>query len=115
MAATAFDTLKFARRLKDSGVDDIQAEAQAAAIQEVFAEALETQLAAKGDIQRLEAALKGDIQRLEAALKGDVQRLEAALNEVKTRLEARMTLVQWMLGIVIAAQVLPLLRAIGVF
>ena len=89
MAATSFDTLKFARRLKDSGVDDIQAEAQAVAIQEVFAEALETQLATKGDIQTV----------------------MTAINE----LEARITLVQWMLGIVIAAQVLPLLRAIGVF
>ncbi len=82
MSATAFDTLKFARKLKDSGVDDAQAEAQAAAIQEAFAEALEAQLATKGDIQRL---------------------------------EARMTLTQWMLGVVIAAQVLPLLRSIGVF
>ena len=89
MAATSFDTLKFARRLKDSGVDDIQAEAQAVAIQEVFAEALEAQLATKGDIQTV----------------------MTAINE----LEARITLVQWMLGIVIAAQVLPLLRAIGVF
>ena len=58
MAATAFDTL-----------------------QEAFAKALETQLATRGDIQRL---------------------------------EAKTTLIQWVLGIVIAAQVLPLLRSVGV-
>ena len=100
MGATSFDTLKFARRLKDSGVDDIQAEAQAVAIQEVFAEALETQLATKGDIQTVMTA---------------INELDASTQVAMSKLEARITLVQWMLGIVIAAQVLPLLRAIGVF
>ena len=100
MAATSFDTLKFARRLKDSGVDDIQAEAQAVAIQEVFAEALEAQLATKGDIQTVMTA---------------INELDASTQVAMSKLEARITLVQWMLGIVIAAQVLPLLRAIGVF
>ncbi len=38
MAAVAFDTLKFARRLKEAGVPDKQAEAQA----EVMAEAFDT-------------------------------------------------------------------------
>ena len=100
MAATSFDTLKFARRLKDSGVDDIQAEAQAVAIQEVFAEALEAQLATKGDIQTVMTA---------------INELDASTQVAMSKLEARITLVQWMLGIVIAAQVLPLLRTIGVF
>jgi len=47
MTITTFDTLKFARRLKDAGVSEAQAEA----IKEVFAEALDTQVATKSDMQ----------------------------------------------------------------
>ena len=58
MAAITFDTLKFARRLKAAGVPEKQAEAEAEALAEVFSEALETQLATKSDIVRLEGELK---------------------------------------------------------
>jgi len=58
MAAIAFDTLKFVRRLKDAGVPEKQAEAEAEALAEVFSEALETQLATKADMVRLEGELK---------------------------------------------------------
>lgn len=46
MSVTTFDTLKFAQRLE-----------QAAAFAEAQKEALETQLATKGDVQRMEKDL----------------------------------------------------------
>jgi hypothetical protein len=51
------DTLKFANRLKSAGLTDEQAQAFAEAQKDVFAEALETSLATKLDIMRLEAKL----------------------------------------------------------
>jgi hypothetical protein len=57
MSAISFDTLKFANRLKSAGLTDEQAQAFAEAQKDVFAEALETSLATKLDIMRLEAKL----------------------------------------------------------
>ncbi len=90
MTITAFDTLKFARRLKDAGVPERQAEAEAEAIQDAFSEALDTQVPTKADIAKLEIGIKGDISRL----------------------ETKVTLTQWMIGLVIAVQVLPLLKGL---
>ena len=78
MSITTFDTLKFARRLKDAGVPEKQAEAEAEAIREAFAEALDTQVATKADIARLEREL---------------------------------LIVKWMIGLVIAVNVLPFLKS----
>jgi hypothetical protein len=57
MATITFDTLKFARRLKDAGVEESQAEAEAEALAEALSEALESQLATKSDITRLEGRI----------------------------------------------------------
>ena len=57
MSAITFDTLKFANRLKNAGLTDEQAQAFAEAQKDVFAEALETSLATRLDIMRLEAKL----------------------------------------------------------
>lgn len=51
---TTFDTLKFARRLEDAGVDPKQAAAFAEAQWDAFAEAVDTQIATKGGIYRVE-------------------------------------------------------------
>lgn len=58
MPAITFDALKFVRRLRDAGVSEKHAEADAEALAEVFSEALETQLATKADMVRLEGELK---------------------------------------------------------
>jgi hypothetical protein len=54
MSTITFDTLKYAERLEKAGLTREQASAMAEAQKEVFAEALETQLATKPDIARLE-------------------------------------------------------------
>lgn len=53
MSVTTFDTLKFAQRLENAGLEREQAVAFAEAQKEAFAEAIETQLATKGDVQRV--------------------------------------------------------------
>ena len=87
MTAIAFDTLKFAKRLKEAGFTEQQAEALAAA----EAELIEANLATKRDLKELEVALKRDIKELEVALKRDIKELETSLKHDK-ELEYRMTL-----------------------
>ena len=54
MASVTFDTLAFARRLRDGGFTEEQAEAHTLAQKQVLSEVLETTLATKDDINRLE-------------------------------------------------------------
>jgi len=59
MASITFDTLKFVRRLKDSGIPEAQAEAVAEAFKEASGEA---ELATKQDIERLELRMDGEFR-----------------------------------------------------
>ena len=83
MATITFDTLKFVERLEKAGVPREQASAFANAQKEAFAEALDTSLATKTDIETMRA----DIIRLD------------------TRMSGELTLVKWMLGMVIAISI----------
>jgi hypothetical protein len=64
MSAVAFDTLKFATRLKEAGFTPEQAEAQAKALSEVMEDA-RGELATRGDIAALRAEFKSDLVQLE--------------------------------------------------
>ena len=63
----AFDTLSYARRLKQAGVPDAQAESMADATRELVI----SDFASKGDT----GALKEDIAALRTELKGDIAAL----------------------------------------
>ena len=82
MVGITFDTLKFAQRLKEAGVPDKQAEAEALA--EVFQSNLD-QLPTKSD-------------------------LDHRLKEMEARLMGQITLVKWMLALVIIVNVVPVLK-----
>ena len=79
----AFDTLKFARRLKQAGLPQAQAEAMAEAQVEAFAEALDTQLATKIDITKLQEVTQADTNKLQRG---------------HDHLQAQINLIKWMLG-----------------
>ena len=83
MSTITFDTLKFVERLEKAGMPREQAAAFADAQKEAFAEALDTALATKTDIE----AMRADIIRLD------------------TRMSGELTLVKWMLGVVIAISI----------
>jgi len=57
MATITFDTLKFVEKLKAGGVPEAQAKAEAEALVTAFSEAMDSQLATKFDINRLEREL----------------------------------------------------------
>ena len=99
MTAIAFDTLKFAKRLKEGGFTDQQAEALAQA----EAEFIEQNLATKRDLKELEIALKRDIEELRGGgernieelrtgVKRDIEELRADLKRDMKEMEYRMTI-----------------------
>lgn len=57
MSTITFDTLKFAERLEKAGLTREQAAAIAEAQKDAFSEALDSTLATKRDIDRLEAKM----------------------------------------------------------
>ena len=66
-----FDTLKFVKRLKESGFNDNQAEALSDAQRESLSDILDTTVSTKSDITRLERdieSLRRDIKELEMRL-----------------------------------------------
>ncbi len=93
MAAVAFDTLKFVRRLQAAGVPEEQAEAQA----EVMAEAF---------LHNLDSLVTKDY--LDARLAEQNARTDQRF----ARLESRVNLHSWMLGAIMAATVIPALYSL---
>ena len=83
MSAIAFDTLKFAKRLKEAGFTEQQAEALA----DAEAKFIEQNLATKrdiADIKRDIADVKRDIKELEVTLRNEIKQLDVTLrNELK--------------------------------
>lgn len=57
MATITFDTLKFVEKLRAAGVSEAQAKAEAEALVTAFSEAMDSQLATRSDISRLEREL----------------------------------------------------------
>ena len=74
MATLTFDTLGYSKKLRDAGLDQAQADAQALALASVFKET------------------SGEL-----ATKQDIDRLEARMNLFEERTEGRFKLLQWML------------------
>jgi Na+-translocating ferredoxin:NAD+ oxidoreductase RnfG subunit len=86
MTAITFDTLAYVKTLRDAGIEERQAEAQAAALATVLKSGI-------GDL-----ATKEDITRLES-------KLEARLNLLEERSDGRFKLLQWMLAFNLAISV----------
>ena len=91
MNAVAFDTYAAAKRLRDAGFDERQAEAAVSMVRDA-AGADREHLATKADLAELKAELKGDVEALRAATKADLAELKgdlkADLAELKGDIEA---------------------------
>ena len=86
MTAITFDTLAYVKTLRDAGIEERQAEAQAAALATVLKSGI-------GDL-----ATKDDLARLES-------KLESRLNLLEERSDGRFKLLQWMLAFNLAISV----------
>ena len=75
MSTAVFDTLAYAKKLKEAGVPEKQAEIHAEAIVEI----VEDKLATKRDLKDLEVAVQRDIKELEVTVQRDIKELELRL------------------------------------
>jgi septal ring factor EnvC (AmiA/AmiB activator) len=86
MNAIPFDTLKFVRALRDKAkLPPEQAEGFADAI----AEAVQSDLATKSDLQATRTDLKTELQAVRTDLKAEIQTVRTEIRETELRLEAK--------------------------
>ena len=102
MAAIAFDTLKYARRLIEAGVPEQQAQAQAEGMAEAF-------------LVNIDALVTRDY--LDARLAEQDARIETRFGVTNSRIagleqtiEGQFRLVYWMLAVITASTVIPALH-----
>ena len=103
MNRTMFDTHHAVKTITESGFDDKQADAIVTTIHK----AMNQNLATKSDV----VLLKTDVDTLRAdmdTVKADVSALKADVNGLK----ADLLVLKWMVGLVIAVEVLPFLKYI---
>ena len=97
MTTAIFDTLKASRNLKAAGIDEAHAEAIVQSMAEAFEDTVATKadiVSVRADLKTETAAVRADIEKLEASVKGDIK------------------LLKWMIGVVLACVVFPLLRSL---
>ena len=82
----AIDTLKVARRLREAGFNEAQAEAVAVVVQESSAGA---DLATKGDLTVQSVELRAEIAAQGAELRAEIAAVRSEMREMETRLIAR--------------------------
>ncbi len=75
MTAITFDTLAFAKKLKEAGVPAKQAEIHVEITAEMMKEISDTQIATKHDLQILKTSLHRDMSDLKSDLKQDIANL----------------------------------------
>jgi len=96
MSAIAFDTLKFAKRLKEAGFTEQQAEALADAEAELIEQNLATKrdiadlkrdiADVKRDIKELEVTLRNEIKQLDVTLRGEIKQLDVKIEQIRSDL-----------------------------
>ncbi|MBK7954943.1 MAG: DUF1640 domain-containing protein [Candidatus Accumulibacter sp.] len=90
MSTLTFDTLRYAERLRTAGVPEQQAKAEAEALRDVLAEAMDSSLATKADLMEVKADL----------------RLEM------TGIRGELSTIKWMMGVLIACRRRQLRQAV---
>ncbi len=92
MSMYAIDTLAFAKKLRNAGLSEEQADTIAEAHGAAFREAAEHTLATKTDLSETQTILKQDIVAVRAELKQDIGELRTELKqniaEVRTELHS---------------------------
>jgi hypothetical protein len=112
MAAAAFDTLKYARRLMAAGVPEKQAETQVELMAEAFVNNTEVPMT-KG---YLDARFAEQVAKINARFTAQDTRLDrrfAAMDVQFAEIKARFMVQDWLLGAIVACTVVPTLYALS--
>jgi DNA-binding transcriptional MerR regulator len=111
----AIDTLKVAKRLREAGFTEPQAEAVIAAVQEGTEGA---DLATKIDIAELRTEIKVEIAELRTEIKADIADLRSELRQSELRLEAKIEAIKAdilnrVFGLILGTLVVNIVAIIG--
>jgi hypothetical protein len=107
----AIDTLKIAKRLREAGVTDPQAEAVVTSVQHA-AEGAE--FATNGDLHDVRSELKADIAALRSELRETELRLEAKLETIRSEILAmKADMLNRVFGFILGALVVNIVAMIG--
>jgi hypothetical protein len=126
MAAVVFDTLQFARRLKEAGVPDKQAEAQAEVMAETFVYHMDKLVTTDYLDARLDARFNEQDARIDARFSEQDARIDARFSEQDARIDKRfaaldlkisgvtgeLNLQRWILAAIAASTVIPALNSV---
>ncbi len=99
MTAIAFDTHKFIRTIKESGLPENQAEAIAEAFRAAQGEA---DPVTKTELAVHDTNLRHALQETEQRLKAQIDLLRSDFALLRSDLTGKFTLLQWMLGLLLA-------------
>ncbi|GAG75120.1 unnamed protein product [marine sediment metagenome] len=115
MAAIAFDTLNFARRLKEAGVPEQQAETQAELMAEAFVFNMDSLVTRDYLEACLDARFAAQDARIDARFTEHDKRFDAlnAKMDVKfAEVDGKFRLIYWMLAVSIASTTIPALHSL---
>lgn len=105
------DTLKAAKRLREAGFTEPQAEAVIAAVQEGTEGA---ELATKADLVELRAELKAEIAALRSELRETELRLEAKIETIRSDMGAmKADILSRVFGLILGALIVNIVAMIG--
>ena len=90
MSTITFDALKFANTLKEAGVPDRQAEAEARAMADAFVSNAEDLVA------------KGDLLAVRTEFKANINGLENKISLLDAKVDAKFVKLSWMLAALLA-------------
>ena len=117
MNTTTFDTHQAVKAIADSGLNDTQAEVIVATINNAMhqnfatkSDIMSQKTELKSDIMSLKTELKTDIMSLKTELKSDIMSLETELKTDILAIKGEFLLLKWMVGLIIAVEILPLLK-----
>jgi len=116
MATVTFDTLKFVETLEQAGVERAHASAFATAVRDAQQSALadhakEQQEFSVRAVAELDTKTEKAIFQLTAEMKQRFIEIEAKFDRLEQRTHSRFTLLQWMLGVLIAGMLALVMRA----
>jgi phenylalanyl-tRNA synthetase alpha subunit len=122
----AIDTLKVAKRLREAGFTEPQAEAGVAAVQNgtegadlaTKADIAELRTELKADIAELRSEFKADIAELRSEFKAEIAELRSELRQAELRLEAKIEtmkadILHRVFGLILGALVVNIVAIVG--
>jgi len=108
-----FDTQEVVNELKNHGFTDEQAEVLTRIQKQVIHDSMDTTLASKGDINELKNIIQNSNKKNDSDFTCLDKKIDTNYHNTTLKIEqlnSQLIVIKWMLGVIIAVEVLPLLK-----